>query len=70
MIGAGPVGGLDGGLKVEHVQRLAENDRDPGRLGSRSGIRPCSASVLPFQCVSLGLEVGGLLAQQSAYVVV
>ena len=68
MIVAGPVGGLDGGLKVEDVERLAENDviLVVEAVEAEFG----HGSALLFQCVSLGVEFGGLLAQQSAYVVV
>ena len=61
MIGAGPVGGLDGGLKVEDVERLAENDviLVVEAIEAEFG----HGSALAFQCVSLGVEFGGLLAQ-------
>jgi hypothetical protein len=69
MIVADPAGGLDGSLKVEDVERLAENnvilvvEAVEAELGQ-------NGSALVFEGVSLGVEFGGLHAQQSAYVVV
>ena len=62
------IGSLDGGLKVEDVERLAENNviLVVEAIEAEFG----HGSALAFQCVSLGVEFGGLLAQQSAYVVV
>ena len=60
MVVAGVVSGLDGDLKVEHIQMVANNDLIPVVEAVEAEFG--HGSALPFLGVSLGVEFGGLHA--------